>query len=79
MVVEQRYLSYILREGHRQFAAGVDISEQYIAYGIGGFASAKPYVQYGGHVVLFPGQCQRASGEEGEYYGLACFQQGFQQ
>ena len=79
MVVEQRYLPYILRESHRQLSAGVDISEQYVANGIGGFASAKPYVQYGGYVRLLPGQRQRTSGEEGEHYGLARLQQGFQQ
>ena len=33
MVVEQRYLPYVLRESHRQLSAGVDISEQYVADG----------------------------------------------
>ena len=32
-----------------------------------------------GNVCLLPGQRQRTSGEEGEHYGLARLQQGFQQ
>ena len=57
VVVEQRYLPYILGECHRQLAAWVHISEEHVPYGISGFASSEPYVQYGRHVLLFPSQC----------------------
>ena len=40
-----------------QLAAWVHISEEYVPYGISGFASSEPYVQYGRHVLLFPSQC----------------------
>ena len=79
MIIEQGYLSYILRESYCQLSTGVDIAEQDIANGIGGFTSAEPHVQNGWNMRLLPSECQRASGEEGEHYGLTCIQQGFQQ
>ena len=73
MIVEQRYLAYILRERHRQLSTWIYVAEQYIANGISCLATSEPYIEDSRYMFLFPVQCQRATGKQSKYYRLACF------
>src|SRR6185312_7792713 len=67
MIIVKRNLSYILRPGHGELAAGVYIPEQYVGNRMTGFRSAKPYIQNGGHLVVLPFYRQRPAGEQHKY------------
>ena len=59
----KRYLADILRESHGQFSTRIDVTEEGVTNGVSGFTTSEPYIQNGRHMLLFPIQRKRTSGE----------------
>ena len=72
MVVIQRDLSYVLREGRSQFSTRRNISEYYITNRVGCFTASEPYIQYSREIFLFPSHHSAATCKIDQYNRFAC-------
>ena len=79
VIVCHRQLAHILWESGGQLTAGANVSEHYVGNGVGSFTTSEPYIQDGGNIFILPSQHYGTSREQYQYYGLARFQQCFQQ
>ena len=75
MVVINRNLAFVSREGHRQFPGRIVVAEQYVGNGISGFRTQPPSVNNGGHVVCRPVKNQRPAGIDQDNDRLSGFLQ----